>query len=81
MGNTNLGLLIDFGSHFLQKSSTTLLSHNGQQTHPRENLKTFANEPSPVFGLLQIPVAAKSRGCRIRGGSRWSKASHWSQFV
>ena len=61
--NTQVGLLIDNGSVccFLKESLATAVVNNS--THARwlttataQELKTFANEPIPVIGMMQAPI-------------------------
>ena len=69
IGNTRVGL-IDSGSVFsiLNESFATEVINNSTlarwlTTVPAEDIKTFANEPIPISGMMQTPV--ESNGCWI----------------
>ena len=68
--NTQVGLLIDSGSacSILNESLATEVVNNSilarwLSTAPAQELKTFANEPIPVIGMMQAPI--ESNGWRI----------------
>ena len=70
IGNTKVGLLIDSGSvcSFLNESLATEVVNNSTlarwlTTAPAQELKTFANGPIPVIGMMQAPI--ESNGWRI----------------
>ena len=70
IGNTKVGLLIDSGSvcSILNESlakELVKISILAQwlTTAPAQELKTFANEPIPVIGMMQAPI--ESNGWRI----------------
>ncbi|XP_075239365.1 uncharacterized protein LOC142334921 [Convolutriloba macropyga] len=70
IGNTQVGLLIDSGSvcSILNESLATEVVNNSTlprwlTTAPAQELKTFANEPIPVIGMIQVPM--ESKGWRI----------------
>ena len=70
IGNTQVGLLIDSGSvcSILTESLAAEIRDNSPlarwlMTTPPQQLKTFANEPINVMGMIQAPIASK--GWRI----------------
>ena len=70
IGNTKVGLLIDSGSvcSILNESLATKVVNNSilarwLTTAPAQELKTFANEPMSVIGMMQAPI--ESNGWRI----------------
>ena len=70
IGNTQVGLLIDSGSvcSILTESLAAEIVDNSPlarwlMTTPPQELKTVANEPSNVMGMIQAPIA--SNGWRI----------------
>ena len=70
IGNTKIGLLIDSGSvcSILNESLAKELINisilaQWLTTAPAQELKTFANEPIPVIGMMQAPI--ESNGWRI----------------
>ena len=70
IGNTQVGLLIDSGSvcSILTESLAAELVDNSPlarwlMTTPPQELKTFANGPINVMGMIQAPIA--SNGWRI----------------
>ena len=63
IGNTQVGLLIDSGGvcSILKESLATEVVKNSTlarwlTTAPAQELKTFANEPIPVIGMMQAPI-------------------------
>ena len=63
IGNTKVGLLIDFGSvcSILSESTATEFINNSRlaqwlTTVPSHELKNFINEPKPIIGMMQTPV-------------------------
>ena len=67
IGNTQVGLLIDSGSvcTTLNESLATEVINNSTPsrwltTAPAQEIKTFANEPIPVIGMMQTPVQSNS---------------------
>ena len=63
IGNKKVGLLIDSGSvcSILNESLATEIIKNSTiaqwlTTLPAQELKTFANEPIPIIGMMQTPV-------------------------
>ena len=76
IGNTQVGLLIDSGSvcSILTKSLAAEIVDNSSlarwlMTAPPQELKTFANEPINVMGMIQAPIASK--------GWRRTKTTIW----
>ena len=70
IGNSQVGLLIDSGSvcSILNESLATEIVDNSTfarwlTTAPAQELKTFANEPITVIGMIQAPI--ESKGWRI----------------
>ena len=70
IGNTKVGLLIDSGSvdSILNESLATEVVNNSTlarwlTTALAQELKTFANEPKPVIGMMQAPI--ECNGWRI----------------
>ena len=70
IGKTKVGLLIDSGSvcSLLNKSLAMEVVNNSTlarwlTTTPAQELKTIANEPIPVIGMMQAPI--ESNGWRI----------------
>ena len=70
IGNTQVGLLIDSSivCSILNESLATEVVNNSTlarwlTTAPALELKTFANEPIPVIGMMQAPI--ESKGWRI----------------
>ena len=70
IGNTKVGLLIDSGSvcSILNEFLATEVVNNSTHarwltTAPAQELKTFANEPIPLIGMIQAPM--ESNGWRI----------------
>ena len=70
IGKTQVGLLIDSGSvcSILTESLAAEIVDNSPlrrclMTTPHQELKTFANEPINVMGMIQAPIASK--GWRI----------------
>ena len=70
IGNTKVGLLIDSVSVYsnLNESVATEVVYISTlarwlTTAPAQELKTFANEPKPVKGMMQAPI--ESNGWRI----------------
>ena len=68
IGNKGVGLLIESGSacSILNESLATEVINNSSllrwlTTAPSKELKTFANEPIPVIGLMQTPVESNGR--------------------
>ena len=69
--NTQVGLLVDSGSvcSILNESLALEIVDNSTLAHwmmlaPTQELKTFANEPINVMGMIQAPIA--SNGWRIK---------------
>ena len=70
IGKTQVGLLVDSGSvcSILNEVVATEIINNSTRaqwltTAPAHELKTFANEPIPVIGMIQAPI--ENNGWRI----------------
>ena len=91
IGNTKVGLLIDSGSvcRVLNESLATEVVNNStlarrRTTAPAQDLKTFANEPIPVIGMMQALI--ESNGCQIEDAEfvvvkEGQKITDWQIFI